>query len=79
MKSLSLLALAAFVPTAALARVVDHQQVAFDNTIVEKPAEKFLIQLGPDEKRWVTEEEKWALKRVWQGAQDPFLPAVHGH
>lgn len=26
--------------------------------------EQFLIELSPGETRWVTEDEKWALKRV---------------
>ncbi|KAK5108030.1 Leucine aminopeptidase 1 [Meristemomyces frigidus] len=32
-----------------------------------QPAERFLIELSPDETQWVTEEEKWALRR--QGKQ----------
>lgn len=31
---------------------------------VDARAEKFLIELAPGETRWVTEEEKWELKRV---------------
>jgi leucyl aminopeptidase len=27
--------------------------------------EKYLIELSPYQTRWVTEEEKWALKLVW--------------
>lgn len=26
--------------------------------------EQFLVELGPDNTRWVTEEEKWELRRV---------------
>lgn len=26
--------------------------------------EKYLIELGPDVTRWVTEDEKWILRRV---------------
>ncbi|EAS31262.3 leucine aminopeptidase 1 [Coccidioides immitis RS] len=61
MKSLSLLALAAIAPPAAVAAVVDHQ-VPFENRPVQGLPEKFLIQLGPEQTRWVTEDEKWALK-----------------
>ena len=34
---------------------------------VPPDVEKFLIKLSPDETRWVTEDEKWALRRVWIG------------
>ncbi|EEP78873.1 LAP2 protein [Uncinocarpus reesii 1704] len=64
MKHLSLLALAAVAPTTALAGVIDHQQVTFEKPPTHNQIEKFLIQLGPGESRWVTEEEKWALKLV---------------
>jgi bacterial leucyl aminopeptidase len=28
-------------------------------------AEKYLIELAPGDTRWVTEDEKWELRRVW--------------
>lgn len=34
-----------------------------DNVILDEPA-KYLIELNPGETQWVTEEDKWDLKRV---------------
>ena len=31
-------------------------------------SEKYLIELSPGDTRWVTEDEKWALRRVWPSA-----------
>ncbi|WEW55964.1 Leucine aminopeptidase 1 [Emydomyces testavorans] len=62
MKSFSLLALAAIAPTTVLSGGTDGHQVTFENPLTQNPVEKYLIQLGPGETRWVTEEEKWALK-----------------
>lgn len=28
------------------------------------PEERYLIELGPDDLRWVTEDEKWRIRRV---------------
>lgn len=36
--------------------------------------EKYLIELSPGETRWVTEDEKWALRRVWSGPSIELLP-----
>lgn len=30
----------------------------------ESNSKKYFIELGPGQTRWVTEDEKWALKRV---------------
>lgn len=30
----------------------------------EESTEKYLVELGPGETRWVTEDEKWELRRV---------------
>lgn len=35
--------------------------------------EKYLIELSPGETRWVTEDEKWALRRVWCLSIGTFL------
>jgi len=56
MKLSSVLALSA--ATSVLARVPDHLQQA---PLVNE--EKFLIELGPGETRWITEDEKWELRR----------------
>lgn len=39
-----------------------EQTALKEQTVV--PEEKFLIELGPGETRWVTEDEKWILRRV---------------
>ncbi|KAI1943566.1 Leucine aminopeptidase 1 [Ophidiomyces ophidiicola] len=61
MKCLSLLALVAVAPAATWAGVI-QPQVPFVKAPAEGQVEKFLLQLGPDVTRWVTEEEKWALR-----------------
>lgn len=52
----------------AWAAVVPQQQALLANhptqNIIHHEPEKFLIELGPYQTRWVTEEEKWALKLV---------------
>lgn len=32
-------------------------------------AERYLIELGPGNTRWITEDEKWALRRVSQAGR----------
>jgi leucyl aminopeptidase len=55
--------------TAALAAAVSHPkdpQVVLQEpqlTVVEP--EECLIELSPGETRWVTEDEKWELRKVW--------------
>lgn len=53
--------LAACVP-AISARFVEP--IETDNVIIAANDEKFLIELAPGETQWVTEEEKWELRRV---------------
>jgi bacterial leucyl aminopeptidase len=43
--------------------ISQHQQKALQEQ-VPVSQEKFLIELQPGETRWVTEDEKWALRRV---------------
>lgn len=44
----------------ALAAVVPS-----DGSLASRGAqEKYLVELAPDQTRWVTEDEKWALKLV---------------
>jgi leucyl aminopeptidase len=61
MKLLLFLALGATASAAVL-----KTQVPFEISVVDK----YLIELAPGETRWVTEEEKWALKRVWVQSTD---------
>jgi leucyl aminopeptidase len=30
----------------------------------DAPLERFLIELGPGDTRWISEDEKWSLRRV---------------
>lgn len=55
---LSLLALSALV--ASTLSVPEPQQVALGN----HETERYLIEINPGETRWVTEDDKWALRRV---------------
>lgn len=62
MKLLSLLAGGV---TAASALSVQHVlQAAVDKTQQTLRPEKYLVELSPSDRRWVTEDEKWALRRV---------------
>lgn len=66
MKLISALALGA---TGALAAVIPQQQellagLPSQHHFVHHEPQKFLIELAPYQTRWVTEEEKWALKLV---------------
>lgn len=56
------LALGATVSTGALAAVIP--QAPLTNPHIHHNQEKYLIELAPYQTRWVTEEEKWALKLV---------------
>jgi hypothetical protein len=61
MKSIFVLALVATAVTAFV--VPQHLQNALkDQAPISQ--EKFMIELSPGETRWVTEDEKWALRRV---------------
>ncbi|KAH9869035.1 Leucine aminopeptidase 1 [Plenodomus biglobosus] len=63
MKSSILLSLYAATLAAAIAHPKDPQVVLQESqtTIVEP--DEYLIELSPGETRWVTEDEKWALRR----------------
>ena len=58
---LSLLALSALV--ASTLSVPDRQQVALGDHEIAAP-ERYLIEINPGETQWVTEDDKWALRRV---------------
>jgi leucyl aminopeptidase len=58
---LSLLALSALVP--ATLSVPGLQQVALGDHETVAP-ERYLIEINPGETQWVTEDDKWALRRV---------------
>ena len=60
MHYLGLLALAATAVSALSLPWTQHQQ----RPIADTAEEKFLIELSPGEVRWVTEDQKWVLRRV---------------
>ena len=64
MKSSLLLSLytAAFVT--AVAHPKDPQAILQEPQLTIVEPDEYLIELSPGEKRWVTEDEKWALRRV---------------
>lgn len=79
MKFLTPLALSATAST-ALAAVIPQQglQAPLGPSIVQNTQQtKWLIELAPYQTRWVTEEEKWALKLV---SLKPFpgCPLIEG-
>ena len=63
MKSSLLLSLCTAAFAAAVAHPEDAQAVREPQQIIVEPDE-YLIELSPGETRWVTEDEKWALRRV---------------
>lgn len=65
-------ALALLLP-AAVARFVDVNSADIDHVDLHPEiaaAEQFLIELAPGDTRWVTEEEKWELKRAGRRFMD---------
>lgn len=64
MKSSLLLSLCAATLTGVIAHPQDPQIVIQESqqTLVEP--DEYLIELAPSETRWITEDEKWALRRV---------------
>jgi leucyl aminopeptidase len=62
MKFLQASLLTACVPAALVSgRFVEDNEA--DHIMLEEPA-KYLIELSPGTHKWVTEEDKWELKRV---------------
>ncbi|KAL2810869.1 hypothetical protein BJX63DRAFT_422723 [Aspergillus granulosus] len=61
MKLSTALALGATTSTGAWAFTIPQQDV-LENPNIHHEQEKYLIELAPYDTRWVTEEEKWALK-----------------
>lgn len=66
MKSSSaLFAIYAATISAALAHPKDAQVILQNPDLPLEDAEQFLIELSPGERRYITEDEKWKLRRVW--------------
>lgn len=64
MKSSILLSLSAVALAAAVATPKDPQVVLQNPQVTIEEPDQYLIELSPGETRWVTEDEKWALRRV---------------
>lgn len=41
--------------------IPDDNQAFLGNNV---QSDKYLVELGPGETRWISEEDKWSLKRV---------------
>lgn len=52
--------LAAYIPAIA-GRLIETTEK--DNVVLDKP-EQFLIETAPGKTQWVTEDDKWELRRV---------------
>ncbi|KAI1502401.1 hypothetical protein F5X99DRAFT_160916 [Biscogniauxia marginata] len=62
-------------PAVASARFVepneDNRVLLTTDALLEEPAvERYLVELSPGETRWVTEDEKWELRRAGQRFMD---------
>jgi leucyl aminopeptidase len=71
MKLSTALALGATALTGTWAYAVPQQDV-LENPNIHHEQEQYLIELAPYETRWITEEEKWALKLVCRSTDLPF-------
>lgn len=60
--------IAALLVPAVTARFIEQDEGSnvqlYPYGFYEESSEKYLIELSPGNTRWVTEEEKWALRRV---------------
>ncbi|KAE8133722.1 Leucine aminopeptidase 1 [Aspergillus pseudotamarii] len=77
------LALSATASAGVLAAVIP-QQALLNNPQIHHENEKYLIELAPYQTRWVTEEEKWALKLdgvnfidITEERNPGFYPTLH--
>ncbi|PSS16644.1 hypothetical protein M430DRAFT_50998 [Amorphotheca resinae ATCC 22711] len=66
--NLSVLALSASLVNARFIERHEKDQVVLD--VATADAERFLIELAPGKTRWVTEDEKWELRRNGQNFMD---------
>lgn len=64
MRTSVLLYLSAVALAAAVATPKDPQIVLQNLQVTIDEPDQYLIELSPGETRWVTEDEKWALRRV---------------
>ena len=66
MKYISLLA-AVLATTSTALSILRPDQTVLDNG---SDVEKYLIEFGPGDTKWVTDDEKWALRRVSRKCSD---------
>lgn len=72
LSTFSALALSAAVVSARFVEQHEKDQVVINAS--DTPEEQYLIELAPGETRWVTEEEKWELRRVClSGGLQPMI------
>jgi leucyl aminopeptidase len=83
MKALAAIALSATAFTGAVAAVIT-QEAFLNNPRIHHDQDKYLIELAPYRTRWVTEEEKWALKLdgvnfidITEEHNTGFYPTLH--
>lgn len=55
---------ARFVELAETNRVLPFVPAEFSEQPAEQSTDKYLIETSPGQTRWVTEEQKWELRRV---------------
>lgn len=68
----SVVALLAPVAAARFIEAVEGNNVQlYPQGYYEESTEKYLVELAPGETRWVTEDEKWELRRVSDAAPFP--------
>jgi leucyl aminopeptidase len=77
MKSSVLLSLSAVALAAAVATPKDPQVVLQNPQVTIDEPDQYLIELSPGETRWVTEDEKWALRRVCQLPSSYDVPRIN--
>lgn len=65
---LSTSSLVALLAPAITARFIERTEgnnvLLYPEGVYEESSEKFLVELAPGDTKWVTEEEKWELRRV---------------
>lgn len=65
---LSTSSLVALLAPAITARFIERTEgnnvQLYPQGVYEESTEKFLVELAPGDTRWITEEEKWELRRV---------------
>lgn len=72
---LSTSSLVALLAPAVTARFIERTEgnnvQLYPQGVYEESSEKFLVELAPGNTKWITEEEKWELRRVSPRAPSP--------